>query len=159
MDVIRDPRRHDLDAIRSFAMLLGIALHAALAYIGGVWIVSDERASEGLGVFVAAVHGFRMPLFFLLSGFFTAMLWKRRGLGGLLGQRTKRIVLPLILGCSMIVPTMYAVSSWAIGQRTQQIQASADGAVAGEAARAVGGYLDGCVVRGHGRLACVHAGA
>jgi len=132
MDVIRDPRRHDLDAVRSFAMLLGIALHAALAYIGGVWIVSDERASEGLGVFVAAVHGFRMPLFFLLSGFFTAMLWKRRGLGGLLGQRTKRIVLPLILGCSMIVPTMYAVSSWAIGQRTQQIQASADGAVAGE---------------------------
>ncbi len=118
-------RRHDLDAVRSFAMLLGIALHAALAYVGGVWIVSDERSSAGLGFLVGGVHGFRMPLFFLLSGFFTAMLWKRRGLTGLLSQRTKRILIPLLLGCLMIVPTMFAVSSWAMSQRSEQILESA----------------------------------
>lgn len=26
-------RRHDLDALRAFAMLLGVALHAALSFI------------------------------------------------------------------------------------------------------------------------------
>ncbi len=106
-------------------MLLGIALHAALAYVGGLWVVSDEHTSAGLGIFVGAVHGFRMPLFFLLSGFFTAMLWKRRSLAGLLTQRTKRILIPLLLGCLMIVPTMFAVSSWAVTQKTEQILQSA----------------------------------
>lgn len=41
------PRRHDLDALRSFAMLLGIGLHAALAYVGIGWIVNDEQTSAG----------------------------------------------------------------------------------------------------------------
>ena len=50
------------------------------------------------------IHGFRMPLFFLLSGFFTAMLWKRRGLGGLLIHRVKRILLPLTVGMFTIIP-------------------------------------------------------
>ena len=40
------PRRlHDLDALRGFAMLLGIALHAALAFIPGFWAVQDSTAS------------------------------------------------------------------------------------------------------------------
>ena len=42
--------------------------------------------------FALAVHGFRMPLFFLLSGFFTVLLWRRRGLGNLLGHRMRRLV-------------------------------------------------------------------
>ncbi|MDJ0663123.1 MAG: acyltransferase family protein [Acidimicrobiia bacterium] len=75
------PRRlHDLDALRGFAMLLGIALHAALAFIPGFWAVKDSTASFNgpYDEVLFAIHGFRMPLFFLLSGFFTAMLWKRR---------------------------------------------------------------------------------
>jgi len=107
-------RRHDLDAVRSFAMLLGIALHAALAYIGGMWIVSDHPTSSLLAVSVTAIHGFRMPLFFLLSGFFTAMLWKKRGLTSLLKHRTQRIAIPLAIACVTIVPMMSWVSGWAI---------------------------------------------
>lgn len=118
-------RRHDLDALRSLAMLLGIALHAALAYVGIGWVVSDERTSEPLRWFVPAIHGFRMPLFFLLSGFFTAMLWQRRGLTGLLTQRTKRILIPLILACLTILPAMWLVTNWAISEQTAQIRADA----------------------------------
>lgn len=115
-------RRHDLDALRSFAMLLGIALHAALAYVGAGWVVNDTPASSALGGLVTAIHGFRMPLFFLLSGFFTAMLWQRRGLAGLLTQRTKRILIPLAIAATTIIPTMWSVNSWAIRQQTQQIR-------------------------------------
>ncbi len=118
-------RRHDLDALRSFAMLLGIALHAALAYIGAGWVVSDERSSPGLGMLVPAIHGFRMPLFFLLSGFFSAMLWRRRGLVYLLSQRACRILLPLALACLTIVPAMWGVTKWAVSQRTEQIRETA----------------------------------
>ncbi|MCS7468115.1 acyltransferase family protein [Stieleria sp. ICT_E10.1] len=105
-------RRHDLDALRAIAMLLGIVLHAALSFSPIPWTVKDSQTSEFYSVLFAVVHGFRMPLFFMLSGFFTAMLWRKRGLGGLIKQRLKRIALPLFLGCLTIVPSMWAVSSF-----------------------------------------------
>ncbi|MCC9602341.1 acyltransferase family protein [Stieleria sp. JC731] len=103
-------RRHDLDALRAIAMLLGIVLHAALSFSPIPWTVNDSRQSDFYSVMFAAIHGFRMPLFFMVSGFFTAMLWRRRDLGGLIKQRVKRILLPLLLGCVTIVPAMWAVS-------------------------------------------------
>jgi peptidoglycan/LPS O-acetylase OafA/YrhL len=106
-------RRHDLDALRAFAMLLGIGLHAALSFMDIPWVVQDRFRAPAFGVVVSAVHGFRMPLFFLLSGFFTAMLCRRRGLGGLLKHRAKRIALPLLYGCMTIVPAMWVVVIWA----------------------------------------------
>jgi Acyltransferase family/Ankyrin repeats (3 copies) len=106
-------RRHDLDALRAFAMLLGIVLHAALSFLDDPWLVRDATRAPQLRHVVAAIHGFRMPLFFLLSGFFTAMLWKRRGLRGLLRHRAMRIALPLLLAYGTIAPTMLPISIWA----------------------------------------------
>lgn len=94
------PRRQDLDALRAFAMLLGIALHAGLTYMTvqfWLWPVSDERTHFAFDVMYSAVHGFRMPLFFMVSGFFTAMLWRKRGLSALIKQRSKRVLLPLLV--------------------------------------------------------------
>jgi peptidoglycan/LPS O-acetylase OafA/YrhL len=105
-------RRHDLDALRAIAMLLGIALHAALSFLIVPWPVRDSDPTEWLGLLVFALHGFRMPLFFLLSGFFTAMLWRKRGLRSLLGHRFKRIFIPFVLGCLTVVP----LSNWVIGR-------------------------------------------
>ena len=115
------PRRlHGLDGLRGFAMLLGIGLHAALAFLPGFWPVQDNRAGfDGpFDEFLWAVHGFRMPVFFLMSGFFTAMLWRRRGLGYLISHRLRRIALPLALGLATIVPVMNLAYGWAIGSGT-----------------------------------------
>jgi surface polysaccharide O-acyltransferase-like enzyme len=110
-------RLHHLDALRAFAMFLGIVLHAALAYTGGPWIVRDaEPGAPGSGAFVllyGAIHGFRMELFFLLSGFFTALLWRRRGLAGMLRQRAARIGLPLLVGLFTVVPLVWITIIWA----------------------------------------------
>ena len=106
-------RRHDLDALRAFAMLLGIALHAALSFAPVPWIVQDTRQNDGFALFFQAVHGFRMPLFFLVSGYFTMMLWRRRGPVAMLRQRAARIALPLALGLVTIIPAMNAISAWA----------------------------------------------
>ncbi|MFT4689275.1 MAG: peptidoglycan/LPS O-acetylase OafA/YrhL [Limisphaerales bacterium] len=107
---IPNPRRHDLDALRAVAMLLGIVLHCALSFIPGFWPVNDSQTNETFGIVVAAIHGFRMPLFFILSGFFTAMLWRKRGLRQLLAQRFKRVFLPLVLCLFTIIPLVWVVT-------------------------------------------------
>lgn len=113
-------RRHDLDALRAFAMLLGIALHAALSFTGGPWMVQDSRTSGVFQVLISAVHGFRMPLFFVLSGFFTAMLWRRRGLRAVIAHRFKRVFLPLLLGTLTIVPVMFWLGAVAAQSETRK---------------------------------------
>ena len=62
-------------------MLLGIVLHAMLAFMPiPFWPAQDiSQEPETFGFAVMAIHGFRMQLFFLISGFFTAMLIARRG--------------------------------------------------------------------------------
>ena len=97
-------RRTDLDALRSFAMLLGVALHASLSFFADPWPVHDTRRSDLLPLFYVFVHGFRMPLFFLLSGYFTMLVYRRRGLKSLLEQRFTRIFLPLVIATATIVP-------------------------------------------------------
>lgn len=113
-------RLHGLDALRAFAMLLGIGLHAALAFLPGFWAVQDNMAdfSGPFDEFFVAVHGFRMPIFFLMSGFFTAMLWRRRGLGYLVNHRLRRIALPLLIGLVTVIPAMNLVYGWAIDSGT-----------------------------------------
>lgn len=98
--------------------MLGIALHASLSFFPGLWVVVDGTADSDhwFDEFVHAVHGFLMPLFFLLSGFFTMMLWRRRGTGRLREQRIKRIALPfaifvLPMGLLMTSPVDNAIET------------------------------------------------
>lgn len=90
-------------------MLLGIGLHAALSFkpAAGVWMIHDSSTNEAFAVFESLVHGFRMPLFFLISGFFTAMLWRKRGLASLIKHRFKRIFVPLLIGMFTIIPAIF----------------------------------------------------
>ena len=106
-------RRTDLDALRGCAMLLGIGLHASLSFFQAPWPVHDTRRSDLMPLLFAAVHGFRMPLFFLLSGYFTMLVLSRRGLRSLLDQRFKRIFLPLVIAAATIVPLDAALQGFA----------------------------------------------
>jgi peptidoglycan/LPS O-acetylase OafA/YrhL len=114
-------RRYDLDALRAFAMLLGIALHGALSFVPGAgifWGVQDVEANSGFAILLNSIHGWRMPLFFLVSGFFTMMLWKKRGMAALLKQRSLRILLPLVIGMFTIVPLNLFVG-WYVRAQTE----------------------------------------
>ena len=103
-------RRHDLDALRAFAMFLGIVLHSALSFTGFPWPVEDRSSNPIFQLLFCAIHGFRMPLFFLLSGLFTMMLWRRRGVVALLKQRTLRIFIPFLLGIVTLMPALHWAS-------------------------------------------------
>ncbi len=112
-------RFHELDALRAFAMLLGVVLHTALFFMPDAW--SKAYSAEGYPAEVSgfytllfyAIHGFRMPVFFLLSGYFTALLWQRRGLRSLTMQRLKRVGLPLVVGAFTVIPITTIAFLWA----------------------------------------------
>lgn len=105
------PRYHHLDALRATAMLLGIVMHGLLSFFeNDYWPAQDLQQHELYETVNHAIHGFRMPLFFLISGYFTTMLWKRRGLGKLLQHRVQRILLPLVIGGMVFIPLTWVAS-------------------------------------------------
>lgn len=106
-------RQHDLDALRAFAMLLGIVLHATLSFTGFPWIVQDSNSNGVFLVVFVAIHGFRMQLFILISGYFTMMMWRRRGFASLIKQRFMRVFVPCMLGVVTMVPLLNMAASWA----------------------------------------------
>jgi peptidoglycan/LPS O-acetylase OafA/YrhL len=93
-------RLHGLDAVRAFALLLGVLYHATMAYLPGppIWLVEDPHRSLTLSLAFFVPHMFRMSTFFLIAGFFAHMMVERRGVAGFAKDRAKRILLPLVVG-------------------------------------------------------------
>ena len=105
-------RYHDLDALRAFAMLLGIGLHGFMSFVPiplPVWPAQDVNQHNGYLFALHAIHGFRLQLFFLVSGFFTAMMFRQRGLRGLINHRAKRILLPLVVFTILLSPAIIGI--------------------------------------------------
>jgi peptidoglycan/LPS O-acetylase OafA/YrhL len=113
-------RRSDLDALRAGAMLLGIVLHASLSFFPSYWMVTDRRQDSAFGIVFSAIHGFRMPLFFVMSGYFSAMLLQKRGRGSLIKHRFHRVFLPLLVGMFTIVPLTIGVSTLAMASAARK---------------------------------------
>ena len=113
-------------------MLLGVALHAALSFVPFAWPVRDVERSDLLVLLIAVVHGFRMPLFFLLSGYFTMLVSSRRGLASLLEQRFTRIFLPLVIASITIVPLDQVIEAYA--RRTNRPQPALSDMLSGDEA-------------------------
>lgn len=108
-------RIHALDHLRSHMMLLGIVFHLSLNYssapIGADWPYRDVANSGFYTFLVSFLSTFRMPVFFLVAGFFTALLVSRRGEAGLIKNRGQRIVLPFLI----FWPLLSAASTLAWG--------------------------------------------
>ncbi len=97
-------------------MLLGIGLHAGLAYMTTVWDLWPVDDASGSWLFDLAfwwVHLFRMEVFFMMAGFFACLILARRGVGPFLRHRFKRLGLPLMIGMVTIIPICHVV--WAVG--------------------------------------------
>jgi peptidoglycan/LPS O-acetylase OafA/YrhL len=111
-------RLHALDAVRGFALLLGIVFHAGFAFLPGmfpgIWAIVDVSPSVTLAVLLFAAHIFRMSLFFFLAGFFGRMMFHRKGTAGFVRDRLKRIFVPLVVGWMVLFPTLAAVWVWGL---------------------------------------------
>jgi len=110
-------RLHALDAVRGFALLLGVAFHATISFIPGfppgIWAMTDNSPSQFLGDAGFIAHMFRMSLFFFIAGFFARMMYHKLGAGGFWANRAKRIAVPMVAGWVVLFPLIGLV--WTIG--------------------------------------------
>ena len=103
-------RYHGLDALRGMAMLLGIVLHAALPYMPNTeafWPV-DESSSQVISAIFQFIHIWRMPLFFILTGFFANLIIRKKSWTSWWGNRLLRIGLPIVV----FFPVMSLTLPW-----------------------------------------------
>ena len=98
--ISKTERFHGLDAVRGIAMLLGIVIHASLPYIEGLpkglW-PSDKNTSNIIAIIFEFIHIWRMPIFFIISGFFANLVITRKSLIIWWKNRFLRLVLPAII--------------------------------------------------------------
>ncbi|MEK7406732.1 MAG: acyltransferase family protein [Acidobacteriota bacterium] len=106
-------RYHGLDALRASMMLLGIFIHTACAYsnLPDTWWYYDQRRSAFYDFSVLFIHLFRMPVFYVMAGFFGALLYGRRGPLGFMRNRAMRVVVPLLGGMLILFPPMQFLGS------------------------------------------------
>lgn len=111
-------RLHALDAVRAFALLLGVFFHAAISFIipyvpkDFTWAIADNSPSIALTAFVGVSHVFRMSLFFFIAGFFAHLVYHRRGAAAFARDRAKRIGLPFVVGWMVMLPLLGMIWVW-----------------------------------------------
>jgi len=115
-------RIHALDALRASIMIMGVFLHGAVGYMhdpmpGLVWPISAPSSGWGFDLVLWYIHGFRIPLFFLVSGFFASLLCSHKGPQYYLKQRLTRIAVPLSVAIVTILPIVYFL--WGLGLMEQ----------------------------------------
>ena len=94
-------------------MILGVILHSANVYsTKSHWFVVDDVGHEFFNWIVAAIHLFRMPAFFFVSGFFCALTLERYGTRKFLRVRSTRILVPLLATTLLINPLQAFVVEW-----------------------------------------------
>jgi peptidoglycan/LPS O-acetylase OafA/YrhL len=100
-------RLHALDAVRAYALLLGVVLHSAASFLEGfpmpMWLDEPHGAAA---IMFYVIHMFRMSAFFLIAGFFARMVVEKRGVKAFVKDRTKRITVPLFLFGPVVLITI-----------------------------------------------------
>ncbi len=88
-------------------MWLGVVLHATIAYKTDPesgWPSDPSAQFSWLNGVYTFIHSFRMPLFFLVAGYFGRMVITRSGRHYFTKQRVDRILIPFIAGIIILVP-------------------------------------------------------
>ena len=110
-------RLHALDAVRAFALLAGVVLHATLSFLPDFgatgWPIADRSPSVPLAVTFYVIHVFRMTLFFTIAGFFARLLLHRVGTRAFIRNRAIRIALPFVVGWALVIPLILVAITWA----------------------------------------------
>lgn len=105
-------RFHAFDSLRAGMMLLGVVVHAGLSYShtppSALWPFRDARSSALCDAAMMISGLFRMPVFFLMAGFFAARMAAKRGTHGLVANRLRRIAVPFAVGWLVTFPLVRA---------------------------------------------------
>ncbi len=95
-------RFHNLDFLRAFAMMMGLVIHAPILFtmpdVARDFQIENIPALESWGWLVMGfISNWRMPLFFLLSGFFAVLVIEKKGNAYFIKDRIIRIGITCLL--------------------------------------------------------------
>ncbi|EBZ9346661.1 glucans biosynthesis protein MdoC [Salmonella enterica subsp. enterica serovar Napoli] len=102
MSSVPAPREYFLDSIRAWLMLLGIPFHISLIYSTHSWHVNSAAPSWWLTLFNDFIHAFRMQVFFVISGYFSYMLFLRYPLKHWWKVRVERVGIPMLTAIPLL---------------------------------------------------------
>jgi peptidoglycan/LPS O-acetylase OafA/YrhL len=94
-------RIHHVDALRCFCMLYGLLLHATTIGTTPLFVAISDVSAH-----------FRMATFFLVSGFFTAMMCGRSDLGTFLTNRSRMLLVPFFATLLLVNPVTQWLFQW-----------------------------------------------
>lgn len=118
-------RYHAFDSLRAVMMLLGLVLHSAMGYVtfptARVWPFKDPHPNAFFDLLVMFIHTFRMPVFFVIAGFFATFLYTTRGAHMLFRNRAQRIALPLACGWIILFPLVIVAAGFTQARSSVQI--------------------------------------
>ncbi len=112
-------RLHSLDALRGVALLLGLVLHSTMPYVElpGAWPVGTQTAVGPLAWLWYYLHSFRLAVFFVMAGFFGALVVNKRGLVAWMGDRVRRVLLVFVVALVPMKLVLAVMWTWG-GRRT-----------------------------------------
>lgn len=120
-------RIYGLDALRAIMMLLGLVVHTVFSYStidwGNDWPYKDSYTTPIAEHTYFFIHTFRMPIFFVIAGFFTCMLYLKRGVLGVASNRLQRIGIPLLFGLFILYPLVTGGFIFSISAKELSISA------------------------------------
>jgi glucans biosynthesis protein C len=121
-------RLHSLDAVRAFALLLGIAYHATMSFsptlAASGWPIVDNSPSDTLSATFYVLHIFRMTTFFVVAGFFARLVVYRKGVSGFIKDRRKRILIPLLVSLPVQLVLIGAAMIWGMSKAGKPLTAA-----------------------------------
>ncbi len=100
----KSTRRHDLDWLRVYAMMVLLFFHSARPFVEWRWHISNDVVSGFLTGILEFVSIWHMPLFFLLSGSAAWFAMSLRPERSFAKERVKRLLIPLVFGMVVVIP-------------------------------------------------------
>jgi len=100
-------RRYDIDWLRVIAIGLLLIYHITIVFQPwGVFIgfIQSDKPLESLWIPMSMLNVWRIPLLFFVSGMGVCFALRKRNWKQLLIERTRRILLPFLIGVLFIVP-------------------------------------------------------
>lgn len=116
MNNIPTQREYFLDSIRAWLMLLGIPFHISLIYSSHVWHINSAEPSWWLTLFHDFIHSFRMQVFFVISGYFSYMLFLRYPLKKWWKVRVERVGIPMLTSILLLTLPQFLMLQYVKGK-------------------------------------------
>jgi len=97
-------RRYDLDWLRVIAFGILMLFHTGMGFTSFQWHVKNYESSRLIDELVNFLHQWRMPLLFFISGAAVWFALEKYGTWRYVGERQKRLLLPLVFGMLVVIP-------------------------------------------------------